>query len=81
MQNTFSCMWQKVHFAAFLSRVGGSTQLSDWLCADCACVPHLYVNVVVVSLCELDEDSEERQNGLCAEEGAFRPDHGCREQT
>lgn len=48
---------------------------------NCACVPHLYVNVVVVSLCELDEDSEERQNGLCAEEGAFRPDHGCREQA
>lgn len=51
------------------------------MCIIALVFPHLYVNIVVVSLSELDEDGEERQNGLCAEEGAFRPDHGCRERT
>ncbi len=42
---------------------------------------HLYVNVIVFSLCELDEDGKKRQNRLCAEEGALRPDQGCRKHA
>lgn len=42
---------------------------------------HLDVQVVVVSLCQLDEDGEQGQDGPGAEEGAFRPDHGYAEQA
>lgn len=38
--------------------------------------PHLDVQVVVVSLGQLDEHSEQREDGTRAEEGALRPDHG-----
>lgn len=42
---------------------------------------HLDVQVVVVSLSQLDEHSEQGQDGPGAEEGALGPDHGHAEQS
>lgn len=36
---------------------------------------YLNVQVVVISFCELDKHSEEREDRTSAEEGALRPDH------
>lgn len=59
-------------------------QIPVYYCTNwCNCFPlasHLDVQVVVVSLSELDEDSEEWEDGPGAEEGALRPHHTHREQ-
>lgn len=44
-------------------------------------VSHLDVQVVVVSLSQLDEHGEQREDGSGAEEGALRPDHSHAEQS
>lgn len=58
---------------------GGSTLSSDTKSgSDCS---HLYVQVVVVSLRQLDEHGEQREDGSGAEESALRPDHCHAEQS
>ena len=44
---------------------------------DLQCSTGVYLNadVVVLLLCHLDEDGEEREDGLGAEEGALGPHH------
>lgn len=42
---------------------------------------HLDVQVVVVSLSQLDEHGKQREDGPGAEESALRPDHGHAEQS
>lgn len=45
-----------------------------------SCATHLYVEVVVLVLCELEKDGEEGEDGIGAEEGALGPDHRYRDQ-
>lgn len=53
------------------------------VCFHVAPCTHAYLNtnVVVLFFSQLNKDSKERKDRVCAEEGALGPDYCCREET
>lgn len=77
-----------VHLNNFSQRKKGikNTLEIHWFALEGFHAPHcarayLNTNVVVLFFSHLYEDSKEGKDGVCAEEGALRPDYCCREEA